>query len=93
MYIAMMGAEGLRPPSAILAANYIARRLAPHFPVLYAGRTDSSRECILDLRPLKIERCIGRRCLEAADGLPRDDELPGRGHPDGRATESERRRS
>jgi glycine dehydrogenase len=56
MYITMMGAEGLRAAteSAILAANYIARRLAPHFPVLYSGPGGYvAHECILDLRPLK----------------------------------------
>ena len=39
MYIAMMGAEGLKAAteSAILAANYIAKRLSPHYPVLYSG--------------------------------------------------------
>jgi glycine dehydrogenase len=55
-YIAMMGGEGLRAAteSAILAANYVARRLAPHYPVLYSGRGDLvAHECILDLRPLK----------------------------------------
>jgi glycine dehydrogenase len=40
--------------SAILAANYIARRLAPHYPVLYSGHDGLvAHECILDLRPLK----------------------------------------
>jgi glycine dehydrogenase len=56
MYIAMMGAEGLKAAteSAILAANYIARRLAPHYPVLYSGSGGLvAHECILDLRPLK----------------------------------------
>ena len=56
MYIAMMGGDGLRAAteSAILAANYVARRLAPHYPVLYSGRGDLvAHECILDLRPLK----------------------------------------
>ena len=56
MYITMMGASGLREAteSAILAANYVARRLAPHFPVLYAGAGGLvAHECILDLRPLK----------------------------------------
>ncbi|MDE2208572.1 MAG: aminomethyl-transferring glycine dehydrogenase [Betaproteobacteria bacterium] len=56
MYIAMMGASGLRDAteSAILAANYIARRLAPHYPVLYSGPGGLvAHECILDLRPLK----------------------------------------
>ena len=56
MYIAMMGAEGLRAAteSAILAANYVARRLAPHYPILYSGPGGHvAHECILDLRPLK----------------------------------------
>jgi glycine dehydrogenase len=52
-YIRMMGADGLLKATqvAILAANYIANRLDPYFPVLYTG--DSGRvahECILDLR-------------------------------------------
>ncbi|HET8832552.1 MAG TPA: aminomethyl-transferring glycine dehydrogenase, partial [Casimicrobiaceae bacterium] len=56
MYITMMGASGLRAAtqSAILAANYIAKRLAPHYPVLYSGKGGLvAHECILDLRPLK----------------------------------------
>ncbi len=56
MYIAMMGAEGLTAAteSAILAANYVARRLNDHYPVLYAGPCGLvAHECILDLRPLK----------------------------------------
>jgi len=56
MYMEMMGEEGLRAASevAILNANYIARRLAPHFPVLYAGPGRLvAHECILDLRPIK----------------------------------------
>ncbi|MEO6749220.1 MAG: aminomethyl-transferring glycine dehydrogenase, partial [Casimicrobiaceae bacterium] len=56
MYITMMGREGLAAAteSAILAANYIARRLAPHYPVLYAGPGGFvAHECIIDLRPFK----------------------------------------
>jgi glycine dehydrogenase len=56
MYIAMMGAQGLTnaTESAILAANYVANRLAPHYPVLYSGAGGLvAHECILDLRPLK----------------------------------------
>ncbi|MFZ6812839.1 aminomethyl-transferring glycine dehydrogenase [Undibacterium sp. Rencai35W] len=55
MYIAMMGSEGLKAATetAILAANYIAKRLAPHYPVLYSGHDGLvAHECILDLRPL-----------------------------------------
>jgi glycine dehydrogenase len=54
-FIAMMGADGLRRASqvAILAANYIARRLDGHYPVLYTGRNGLvAHECIADLRPL-----------------------------------------
>ena len=56
MYITMMGGSGLRAAteSAILAANYVARRLAPHYPVLYSGADGLvAHECILDLRSLK----------------------------------------
>ncbi len=56
MYIRMMGAAGLRRATemAILNANYIAKRLEPHFPVLYKGRSGRvAHECILDTRPLK----------------------------------------
>jgi glycine dehydrogenase len=56
MYIEMMGDAGLTAASevAILNANYIARRLGPHFPVLYAGPGGLvAHECILDLRGLK----------------------------------------
>ena len=58
-YIAMMGAEGLRRATAIaiLSANYIAKRLDPHFPVLYTGADGFvAHECIVDLRPIK-ESC------------------------------------
>ena len=54
-YIAMMGADGLRRATqvAVLSANYIARRLAPYFPVVYAGRHGLvAHECIVDLRRL-----------------------------------------
>jgi glycine dehydrogenase len=54
-YIAMMGSAGLLQATqvAILNANYVARRLASHYPVLYAGPGGLvAHECILDLRPL-----------------------------------------
>ena len=54
-YIAMMGADGLRRATsvAVLSANYVARRLAPHYPVLYTGRNGLvAHECVIDLRPL-----------------------------------------
>ena len=55
-YIAMMGADGLTEATkvAILNANYVAQRLAPHYPVLYTGAHGLvAHECIIDLRPLK----------------------------------------
>nr|WP_026817792.1 aminomethyl-transferring glycine dehydrogenase [Arenimonas composti] len=58
MYITMMGAAGLRRATqvALLNANYIAKRLAPHYATLYTGRNGLvAHECILDLRPLKDE--------------------------------------
>ncbi len=54
-YITMMGGEGLRRATqvAILNANYLAHRLAPHFPVLYTGANHLvAHECIIDLRPI-----------------------------------------
>nr|WP_314569009.1 aminomethyl-transferring glycine dehydrogenase [uncultured Pseudomonas sp.] len=56
MYIRMMGGDGLKRASqvAILNANYIARRLEQHYPILYAGSNGLvAHECILDVRPLK----------------------------------------
>jgi glycine dehydrogenase len=56
MYVAMMGASGLTQATAIaiLSANYMARRLEEHYPVLYKGAHGYvAHECILDLRPLK----------------------------------------
>jgi glycine dehydrogenase len=55
-YIRMMGRQGLKQASqmAILNANYVAKRLAPHYPILYAGEGGIvAHECIVDLRPLK----------------------------------------
>jgi glycine dehydrogenase len=56
MYIRMMGANGLKRASeiAILNANYIAKRLDPHFPVLFKGKRGLvAHECIVDLRRWK----------------------------------------
>lgn len=55
-YIKLMGRQGLKEASqvAILNANYIAKRLAPHYSMLYAGENGLvAHECIVDLRPLK----------------------------------------
>ena len=54
-YLRLMGAEGLRRATAVavLNANYVARRLAPHYPVLYTGRGGLvAHECVLDLRAI-----------------------------------------
>ena len=62
MYIAMMGKDGLRKATqvAMLNANYIASRLAPHYPTLYSGRSQLvAHECILDVRPLEKLSGIG----------------------------------
>ncbi|WP_164208929.1 aminomethyl-transferring glycine dehydrogenase [Stenotrophomonas maltophilia] len=62
MYIAMMGREGLRKATQVaqLNANYIAKRLAPHFKTLYTGRNGLvAHECILDVRPLEKTSGIG----------------------------------
>src|SRR5581483_11333835 len=56
MYIRMMGAAGLKRASqmAILNANYIAKCLDPHFPVLFKGKRGLvAHECIVDLRQWK----------------------------------------
>ncbi|CAM3891850.1 aminomethyl-transferring glycine dehydrogenase [Kibdelosporangium persicum] len=54
-YVRMMGADGLRNATltAVAAANYVARRLNEHYPVLYTGEGGFvAHECILDLRPI-----------------------------------------
>ncbi|KPF69279.1 glycine dehydrogenase [beta proteobacterium AAP99] len=59
MYIMMMGASGLQraTQNAILSANYVAKKLAPHYPILYSGHEGLvAHECIIDIRPLK-EKC------------------------------------
>ena len=55
-YIRMMGPDGLKLATevAILNANYIAKRLSSHYPVLYSGRDGTvAHECIIDPRALK----------------------------------------
>ncbi|MEV6105293.1 aminomethyl-transferring glycine dehydrogenase [Streptomyces sp. NPDC051940] len=54
-YVRLMGAEGLRRATqvAVLSANYVAKRLEPHYPVLYTGPNGLvAHECIIDVRPL-----------------------------------------
>ncbi len=70
MYVAMMGPDGLRDATAgaILAANYVARRLDGQFPVLYSGRDGLvAHECILDIRPL--EKATGINAEDIAKRL------------------------
>src|SRR6266702_2941385 len=60
-YIRMMGGAGLRLATqvAVLAANYVAKRLAPHYPVLYTGRGGLvAHECVIDLRPMAKQTSI-----------------------------------
>ena len=60
-YIRMMGAEGLAlaTKTAILAANYVAARLAPHYPILYSGQGGRvAHECIVDCRHFQDEAGI-----------------------------------
>ncbi|MEG0029020.1 MAG: aminomethyl-transferring glycine dehydrogenase, partial [Aurantimicrobium sp.] len=57
-YVRMMGEQGIRDAtaSAVLAANYISKRLADYYPTLYTGDNGLvAHECILDLRPLTAE--------------------------------------
>jgi glycine dehydrogenase len=54
-YIRLMGPDGLleATTTAILSANYIAKRLGGHYPVLYTGENGLvAHECILDVRPI-----------------------------------------
>jgi glycine dehydrogenase len=53
MYVRMMGFDGLRRATltAVAAANYVARRLGEHYPILYTGEDGFvAHECVLDLR-------------------------------------------
>jgi glycine dehydrogenase len=57
-YMKLMGSTGLKRATevAILNANYIAKKLETHYPVLYKGEKGFvAHECILDIRPLKNE--------------------------------------
>ena len=56
MYIAMMGSAGLKlaTMTAILSANYVAKRLSNHYQILYKGENNLiAHECIIDVRPFK----------------------------------------
>ena len=71
-YIKMMGARGLREATelAILNANYVARRLEAHYPVLYRGVNGTvAHECIIDIRTIKSasgisEEDIAKRLMD-----------------------------
>ncbi len=71
-YIALLGAHGVRRASevAILNANYMAKRLEPHFPVLYRGKSGLvAHEFIIDLRPVKrtsgvTEEDVAKRLMD-----------------------------
>ena len=57
-YVKLMGARGLRTATemAIVNANYVARRLDAHYPVLYTGaKGHVAHECIIDLRGITKE--------------------------------------
>ncbi|MEN8041874.1 MAG: aminomethyl-transferring glycine dehydrogenase [Actinomycetota bacterium] len=61
MYIAMLGPEGLRKSTeaAVLNANYLAKKLADHYPVLYTGPLGFvAHECIIDIRGIDAETGI-----------------------------------
>ncbi|MAD47020.1 MAG: glycine dehydrogenase (aminomethyl-transferring) [Oceanospirillaceae bacterium] len=61
MYITLMGGNGLRraTQNALLKANYLAKRLSAHYPILYSGQNGRvAHECIVDLRPIKAESGI-----------------------------------
>ena len=72
MYNRMLGEAGLTASTsmAILNANYIAHRLASHYPILYRGeRGRVAHECIIDLRPLKeasgiTEEDVAKRLMD-----------------------------
>ncbi|HEX2403686.1 MAG TPA: aminomethyl-transferring glycine dehydrogenase subunit GcvPB, partial [Acidimicrobiia bacterium] len=69
-YVRLMGPDGLRAASkvAILSANYLARRLDPYFPVLYAGKSGRvAHECIVDVRP--VTRATGVTAEDVAKRL------------------------
>ena len=66
MYIKMMGAEGLKKASevSILNANYISKKLAKDYKVLYTGKNGNvAHECIIDIRPIKASSGISEEDL------------------------------
>jgi glycine dehydrogenase len=92
IYCLLMGGKGLTAATriAILNANYVAKRLQTHYPLLYKGRFKRvAHECIIDVRPLKNSAGVTvRRYRKAPHRLriPRaDHEFPRRGNGDDRA--------
>ena len=60
-YILMLGDDGLRASTevAILNANYMAKRLSEHYPILYKGSNGlCAHEFIIDIRNIKEESGI-----------------------------------
>jgi glycine dehydrogenase len=81
-YIRLLGDEGLRRSTqvAVLNANYIAKRLSDHYPILYTGKNGLvAHECIVDFRPL-CGQAAGRLRLPRADHV-----VPGARYADDRA--------
>ncbi len=61
LYIALLGKKGVTEATkyAITNANYLAKKLSQHYPILYTGANGRvAHECIIDLRPLKAESGI-----------------------------------
>lgn len=61
LYVAMLGKKGVTDATkyAITNANYLAKKLSQHYPILYTGKNGRvAHECIIDLRPIKAESGI-----------------------------------
>ena len=61
LYVALLGKKGVTDATkyAITNANYLATKLSQHYPILYSGKNGRvAHECIIDLRPLKVESGI-----------------------------------
>jgi glycine dehydrogenase len=61
LYIALLGKQGVTDASkhAITNANYLAKKLSQHYPILYTGKNGRvAHECIIDLRPIKADSGI-----------------------------------
>ncbi len=70
VYIALMGADGLKRATqvAILNANYMAKRLETHYPVLFRGKNGTcAHEFIIDIRP--FEKSTGIKAEDIAKRL------------------------